>query len=159
MEVASITIREAQAHEFEKVGQLRRAEGEDAMQGSIQRTKVKFAEISQQKRVCLFAEVEGNVVGSVQVQFYIPVKQLADGKDIAHADDLYVAYAYRSRGIGKRLMRALENTAREYGFLKLTLGVRHGDSYGFLTHWYRSLGYRYWQEKEDGTATLFIKEL
>ena len=63
------------------------------------------------------------------------IKRLADG--VAELKRMYVAPAFRGRGVGPRLLEAAEDTARELGYDLLRL-----DSQASTWPVYREAGYR-----------------
>jgi GNAT superfamily N-acetyltransferase len=64
------------------------------------------------------AEVEGVVVGMVTAQLLIST---AEGGTVALVEDMVVDSHYRGRGIGRRLMAAIEDWSRERGAKRLQL--------------------------------------
>lgn len=68
--------------------------------------------------VIMVAEVEGEIVGSVNLQLGIPSKR----RHTAYAGTLLVQ-GYRGQGIGTEMMRMAEAAAREKGIRKLQLSV------------------------------------
>jgi GNAT superfamily N-acetyltransferase len=71
--------------------------------------------------VWLVAEVEGEAVGDAYAQLHEPLEdaavqpQLDVGRRRAHLDYLAVEERYRGRGVGGRLLQAVEDWARENG--------------------------------------------
>lgn len=113
------------------------------------------------ERRLLIAEEDSTILGSVQLG-------LATQPNAAHRAEvmkLFVRKSARGRGIGARLMTALENLARSLGRELLVLDTRQGDDAERL---YRRLGYleagaipRY-AESADGTrdaTVIMYKEL
>mgnify|MGYP005848928775 CR=1 FL=1 len=86
------------------------------------------------RRVVLVATVGERVVGSVQIAHDTPANQ----PHRADVTKLLVHPSFRRRGIARRLMDRLEETARALGRSLLTLDTRTGDAAEPL---YRSLGF------------------
>jgi GNAT superfamily N-acetyltransferase len=90
-----------------------------------------FEELLAQHRagdsIWLVAEVDGRVVGSVDAHLERPVEDASRQilRDLARprvtVDALGVEEAYRRRGVGTRLMRAVEAWARERGAARIVL--------------------------------------
>lgn len=154
------TFREAEPYEYDKVAALREDEGPEIFEDQKKRNFLKFFEIEDGLRKVLFAENEnGRVIGSVQIEFDKTDKELADGKNILHLDALRVNPSFRRMKIGTGLMYEAEKEARSRGFSKITLGIRRDESYDFLRKMYENLGYEFIKDKDDGTASIFAKEL
>jgi ribosomal protein S18 acetylase RimI-like enzyme len=64
------------------------------------------------------AETDGDVVGMVTAQLLIST---AEGGPVALVEDMVVAGRYQGRGIGRRLMAAIESWSRERGASRLQL--------------------------------------
>lgn len=64
------------------------------------------------------AEMDGEVVGMVTAQLLIST---AEGGLVALVEDMVVDRRYRGRGIGRRLMAAVESWSRERGASRLQL--------------------------------------
>lgn len=152
-------IREAGQGEWEKVPWLHRDEGTEYMERARERNKIRFEKIPLGARIVLFAEQEKKVVGSIQLQLIDRNGQIADGKTVAHLDDLVVDPDCRLQGIGKQLLRAAEELLREKGFSQVTLFIRYGLRYEFLEQFYQKYAYELSFEKEDGSAAVFVKPL
>lgn len=151
-----ITIRLAKPNEWDAITHLWKSEKKEETQ---QRNQKKFSQIQNGERVVIFAEKEGRVIGVIQIEFVHPNPEMADGKTIAHIDGLRVLEYERNQGIGKQLMTRAEEIVRERGFLKVILGFKKGPTHDFLWKFYTELGYYFWKEKDDGTTSLFSKEL
>jgi ribosomal protein S18 acetylase RimI-like enzyme len=85
-------------------------------------------------RLLLVAQQDGEVVGSVQLDYDTPPNQ----PHRAEVRKLLVHPGFRRLGIAHMLMRELERRARELGRTLLTLDTRTGDKAEPL---YRSMGY------------------
>jgi ribosomal protein S18 acetylase RimI-like enzyme len=115
-----------------------------------------WAEVPRDGVILLFAERDGHVVGTVQLQ-------PAESENGAHRGEvakLLVHPDSRRRGIARALMMTLEDEARTAGKTLLVLDTREGDPSNDL---YRALGYREagripgWARDAAGTpsATVF----
>jgi len=93
-----------------------------------------FQEVAQGTCVLLVARDEGRIVGSVQLA--LALKPNAQHR--AEVQKLFVLSSQRRRGIGRTLMRAVEQVAHSGGRTLLVLDTRLGDSAEQL---YRTLGY------------------
>lgn len=71
------------------------------------------------KHKCIqVAESDGQVVGMCTAQILISTAQ---GTPVALVEDMIVAAGYRRKGIGRRLMQAIELWARSHGATRLQL--------------------------------------
>jgi acetyltransferase len=86
-------------------------------------------------RLLLAATIDGRLIGSGQLS--LPVWSSATHR--AEIQKLFVASAARGLGIGKSLMAALHDLARQRGRSLVLLGTRSGDS---PEKFYKALGYR-----------------
>ena len=91
-------------------------------------------DIAQKKRVLLIARHSAQVIGAVQLE----LATKANAQHRAEVQKLFVLQHERRRGIGRRLMEAIEPIARERGRTLLVLDTRLGDNAERL---YRKLGY------------------
>lgn len=91
-------------------------------------------DMAQQKRVLLVARDATQVVGAVQLE----LATKANARHRAEVQKLMVLQRERRRGIGQRLMEAIEPLARERGRALLVLDTRLGDDAERL---YRKVGY------------------
>lgn len=103
----------------------------------------------------LVAIADGNVVGYGGVWLVV---------DEAHVTNLAIDPAYRRRGIGKRLMAALLDSAREAGMVCSTLEVRTGNLAAIEL--YRGLGYRdvairkgYYPDNREDALVMWLDDL
>lgn len=92
-------------------------------------------EVAEGTCVLLVARDSGCIVGSVQLALATKPNALHR----AEVQKLFVLQRQRRRGIGRALMQAVEQVAREYGRILLVLDTRQGDMAEQL---YRKLGYR-----------------
>jgi ribosomal protein S18 acetylase RimI-like enzyme len=86
-------------------------------------TKKVLPRVSDQELTVLVAQIDGRIVGSVQLDCDTPPNQ-------AHRADikkLLVHPDFQRRGIGRRLMGEIEAVARKLGRSLLTLDTRSGD--------------------------------
>jgi GNAT superfamily N-acetyltransferase len=94
-----------------------------------------FEELLQRPRsgdtVWLVAEVDGRVVGSVSARLERPTEDAARqllrdlGRVRLYVDALGVEEAYRRRGVGARLMQAVEEWGRDKGAVRSVLTTYH----------------------------------
>jgi ribosomal protein S18 acetylase RimI-like enzyme len=159
MDWNNIIIREARLDEWNKIPRLHRDEGEEYMESSAARNKLRFERVKLGRRIVLFAEQQGKVLGAIQLQLFSSNPKIANGKTIAHLDDLVVDPDFRGQGIGKQLLQRAEEVLQEKGFVKVTLAVRHGEKHEGLCRFYDKRGYQFFYEKEDGTGTVFEKDI
>lgn len=93
-----------------------------------------FQEVARKTQVLLVAHDTRHVVGSVQ----LALATKPNGLHRAEVQKLFVLQSQRRRGIGRALMQAVEQAARDRGRTLLVLDTRQGDSAEQL---YRKLGY------------------
>lgn len=112
-------------------------------------------------RRLLVARLAGRMVGTVQLDLATP----SNGRHRAEVMKVLVHQDARRRGIGRRLMGAVEGVARDEGRTLLVLDTRQGDPSETM---YAALGYQRagvipnFAQNADGTlhnTVLFYKEL
>lgn len=116
--------------------------------------------IEQETTVMLLARVDRQVVGTVQLE-WSPKK---NARHRAEVNKLLVHPGFQRHGIGRRLMEALEATARENGWTTLHLDTREGD---ISNDFYLSQGWTMaglipqWAESASGSldGTVFYYKL
>ena len=91
-------------------------------------------ELESGSRLLLVAYSENMVVGSGQLS----LSQRSNSPHRAELEKLFVERASRGRGIGRTLMRALHDAARQQGRTLIRLSTRHGEP---AEEFYKSLGY------------------
>jgi len=91
-------------------------------------------ELESGSRLLLVAYSENMVVGSGQLS----LSQRSNSPHRAELEKLFVERASRGRGIGRTLMRALHDAARQKGRTLIRLSTRHGEP---AEEFYKSLGY------------------
>jgi acetyltransferase len=91
-------------------------------------------DLAAHRRVLLVARFQEQIVGAVQLE----LATKANARHRAEVQKLFVLQRFRQRGIGKSLMLALEEVAREQKRTLLVLDTRQGDTAEQL---YRKLGY------------------
>lgn len=95
-----------------------------------------IASVGAGSRILLVARgTEGQVVGSAQLALALQV----NGRHRAEVQKVMVHTKARRRGIGRALMRAVEDRARQAGRMTLVLDTRQGDPSERL---YTAMGYR-----------------
>ena len=133
--MADITIREARAEDAQALARLNREEMGYGY--PVDKTKEKLAMLLESgKDKILVAELDGTVAGYVHLNDY----------DVLYADHMKnimgiaVSSSCRRRGIGRKLLAAAEDWARETGAkaVRLVSGEGRTGAHAF----YRSLGYR-----------------
>lgn len=158
--IPNLKIRLAEAGESEKIVDLYKKEGPAERVKKIRKDIQKdFREMVAGKRVILFAEKDGKVVGTIQLVYTMPDWNLADGKNIAHLHHLRVNEDYHNQGIGKRLEQELVALARKRGFKKISLSIDHDQSYESLKTLYLKWGYSFLKESPETNETCFYKEI
>lgn len=105
------------------------------------------------------AELEGETVGMVSLEWIDPDPEVADGKDIAAVTSLSVLPSAGRRGIGRGLTVFAEEEARARGVRVLTLNTRPTNAAAIAL--YEGLGYVRWKEEERswGLAVFLRKSL
>jgi len=93
-----------------------------------------FEDLARKTRVLLVAFHSTRVVGAVQLEFVTR----PNAQHRAEVQKLFVLQQARRRGVGRLLMEAIEQVAREHGRTLLVLDTRLGDHAERL---YRKLGY------------------
>ena len=106
---------------------LEEAEARDYWQGV-------FAAMTERRRRLLAASENGSIHGAVQLD----LEPRPNGSHRAEVMKLFVHRRERRRGIGRALMQAVEDAARESGRSLLVLDTKRGDAAEQL---YLSLGY------------------
>jgi ribosomal protein S18 acetylase RimI-like enzyme len=117
------TIRNARLEDLDTLTMLLRQlfsiEADFAVNADWQRRGLSLMLDGCLKHRCVkVAEVEGVVVGMVTAQLLIST---AEGGTVALVEDMVVDSHYRGRGIGRRLMAAIEDWSRERGAKRLQL--------------------------------------
>jgi len=105
------------------------------------------------------AELDGETVGMVSIEFVDPDPEVADGGDVATVASLSVLASAGRRGIGRALTLFAEEQARARGVRVLTLNTRPSNAAALAL--YEGLGYRRWkqQERSWGLAVFLRKSL
>jgi acetyltransferase len=86
-------------------------------------------------RIVLAAFAENRLVGTGQ----LALSPWANSPHRAELQKLFVATAVRGRGVGRSLMIALHDAARQHGRSLVLLNTRHG---GPAENFYKGLGYK-----------------
>jgi len=125
-----IKVRQAKSNESEKVVDIYKREGLKIETRIIKKdVEEDFQEILTGKRVVLFAEINRQVVGTIQLIFDSSHKEHANGKNIAHLHHLKVHKDFCKKGIGETLTKKAEEIAKQKGFKRMTLGVDEDNPY------------------------------
>ena len=133
--MSHFVIREADVNDFENVFRL--LEEFALFQKTPERLTTTVAQMKKDAHLfhCLVAITTDNkVVGFVT---YYPVYYSWSGKAF-YADDLYIAKAFRKQGIGKALLQAIINKAKESGCKKVRWQVSEWNQNAI--DFYKSIG-------------------
>lgn len=105
------------------------------------------------------AELDGEPVGMVSLEWVDADPEVADGKEVAAVTSLSVLAAAARRGIGRTLTVFAEERARARGVRVLTLNTRPTNAAALAL--YEGLGYRRWKEQDRswGRALYLRKSL
>jgi mycothiol synthase len=111
------------------------------------------------RRPTWVAELEGQAVGMVSLEFEDPDPEVADGRTVAAVTSLAVLARAGRRGIGRALTVFAEERARSRGVETLTLNTRPTNAAALAL--YEGLGYRRWKEQPRswGLAVFLRKRL
>lgn len=91
-------------------------------------------ELQAGSRLLFVASCEGRIVGTGQ----LALSPWSNSRHRAELQKVFVASSMRGRGIGKLLMTALHDAARQLGRSLLVLNTRHGEP---AQEMYKRLGY------------------
>jgi GNAT superfamily N-acetyltransferase len=91
-------------------------------------------ELQAGSRLLLVASIRDRVVGSGQ----LALSQRTNSPHRAEVQRLFVARAVRGQGVGKSLMYALHDVARQHGRALISLSTRRGEP---AEEFYKGLGY------------------
>ena len=105
------------------------------------------------------AELDGEAVGMVSIEWTDDDPEVADGKDVATVASLSVLASAGRLGIGRALTVLAEEQARAHGVRVLTLNTRPTNRVALAL--YEGLGYRRWKEDDRswGRAVFLRKSL
>ena len=92
-------------------------------------------ELQAGSRLLLVASCEGRIVGTGQ----LALSPWSNSQHRAELQKLFVDSSFRGRGVGKSLLAALHDAARQRGRSLLVLNTRHGEPAQEL---YKRLGYK-----------------
>jgi ribosomal protein S18 acetylase RimI-like enzyme len=99
-----------------------------------------YAATARRDRGMWVAELDGEVVAMVAVDFVDPDPDVADGRATAAVTSLAVTASAARRGLGRHLTLFAETEARARGVRTLTLNTRPSNSAALAL--YQGLGYR-----------------
>jgi len=105
-------------------------------------------------RIVYGAEIDGKIIGTVQLVFKDDKEFYADGKTKAHLHHARVSEDLRRQGIGTKLMEEAENEARRRGFIEMTLGVDEDNQQAIKL--YERLGYKEFMREKGDQGELII---
>lgn len=111
-----------------------------------------FEEQQADKRIVFLAFVGAELSGYVHYNRH-PKYQPFRSLNIPEIQDLYVASAFRRRGIGEALVRACENQSRQEECSDIGIGVGVGSEFGAAQRLYMRMGYL-----PDGAGVVFDRE-
>ena len=103
---------------------------------------------------------EGTVLISPECSAVSGRTCLADGKTVANINALRIEKACEGRGHISRMVRMMEDFARESGFERMTIGVeaQEARNLAIYLHWgYRKLAH--WEVQEGNLVLYYAKEL
>ncbi len=152
-----LIIRKAKIEEWnELVDIYKREKLEDDVKKVRQEAPKEFQEIGE-KRIIWLAEVDGLVVGAIQLVLSSSQKDLADGKKIAMVHHIRVAEDFQGKGIGSKLTKVLEKEAKKRNIHRLTLEVEKSNpkAQKIYKHW----GYRCLREGKDPKEIVMFREI
>lgn len=89
--------------------------------------------IKDENSYCMLAEDDGNSIGYILA--FIHSTLYANGK-VALVEEIFVESEYRKKGIGKRLMEAIEEWAKNQGAILISASTRRAEFF------YKSIGYK-----------------
>jgi ribosomal protein S18 acetylase RimI-like enzyme len=103
------------------------------------------------------AELDGEAVGMISLEFDDPDPEVADGRTVAAVTSLAVLARAGRRGIGRTLTVFAEEQARLRGVETLTLNTRPTNAAALAL--YEGLGYRRWkQELRSWGLAVFLRK-
>ena len=151
--MGKVKIRQAKSDESEMVADIYESEGSSKEAKVVKKVVEKeFQEILTGKRIVLFAEVNKQPVGTIQLIFDSSNKEHADGKNIAHLHHLKVHKRFCKKGFGETLSRKVEGIAKQKGFKRMTAGVDEDNPYA--KRLYEKWGYKLLQIEPGRTKKL-----
>jgi ribosomal protein S18 acetylase RimI-like enzyme len=146
------TVREAHPEDARRLRELRLEAGWDA-----DAVPSWYAAVARNERSMWVAEVEGDVVAMVALDFLDADPEVADGKAIASVTSLAVTTSAARRGLGRQLTLFAEAEARARGVQVLTLATRPTNSAALAL--YEGLGYRpFKQEPRPWGDAVFLRK-
>lgn len=113
-----------------------------------------YGERPERRAYYVAVDAAGQVLGGAGLAEFEPLE------DTAELQKLYLADAAKGHGLGTRLVRLIEDRARELGYGRLYLETH--SSLGVAIHLYEKLGYRCIEPASPSHATMdhfYIKEL
>ncbi len=141
MPPAAAVVRSATPADLEQLvrllGVLFSIEADFQPEPERQRRGLELMLVAPERRCVLVAEEAGAVVGMVTAQLLVST---AEGAPSALVEDMVVDEAARGRGVGRRLIQALEAWARARGATRLQL-LADRDNHSAL-RFYERMGWR-----------------
>jgi len=148
-------IRKAKPEEWQKVVDIYKRENLNKDVDLVEReTKKEFPEIGT-NRIIWFAEVNGLIIGVIQLVFL--QGDLANGKDSAMIHHLRVSKNFEGKGIGSQLIKTVEEEAVRRDIKILNLEVDRNNRRARMI--YEHLGYNYSKDGTDPSEIILTKYL
>lgn len=145
-------VREARPEDARRLRDLRLEAGWDA-----DAVPAWYAAVARNERSMWVAEIEGQVVAMVALDFVDADPDVADGKATASVTSLAVTADAARRGLGRHLTLFAEAAARSRGVHVLTLATRPTNSAALAL--YEGLGYRpFKQEPRPWGEAVFLRK-
>lgn len=152
-----ILIRKAEIDEFDKLVDIYRREGlTDEVDLVNKHAAENFKEIGS-NRIIWFAEINGQVIGAIQLVLNSPHKDMANGSTIAMIHHLRVSRNHQGNKIGSKLLNTLEEEAKKRNYKMITLEIEKTNytAKSIYEHW----GYKYIKDGTNPQEIIMMKEL
>lgn len=116
----SVTIRRSNPHDVEQIEQLY----QEYMRVDASRKEIIRCAMEVEDSLIRVAEAEGKVVGLIHQVFYVDPLHAGKCSTLLF---LYVAEAFRRRGVGSLLLKAALKDAAEKGIIEVHVSTRAGN--------------------------------